>query len=165
VTGESPAGARNDDVGNKSVSGRNLPSARAGATTFLVEDAGDGWWHCPSPLRCVVIDGPSPRFTPRTDARWPETYWLVRTDRPIEWRGDQSFAKRWGADHPLCSPIAPTRYALVMASSPWTGPIDPTSAGIPVYPVPGAPLVVADAVPLEGLGVKAGIRAVLNGEE
>jgi hypothetical protein len=127
-------------------------------TNFVIEDAGDGWWHCPSPLRCVVIDGPSPWFGPRDGARWPETYWLVRTSPPIEWRGEPEFAARWGPDHPLCSPIEPTPYALVMASSPWSGPIDANGAGVPAYPVAGAPSHVADARPIEGLGIKVAVR-------
>jgi hypothetical protein len=128
-------------------------------TTFVIEDAGDGWWHCPSPLSCVVIDGPSPWFGPRDGARWPETYWLVRTKPPIEWHGQPEFAARWGPHHPLCLPIAPTPYALVMASSPWTGPIDVTAAGVPAYPVVGAPSRVADARPIEGLGMKVALRS------
>jgi hypothetical protein len=126
-------------------------------TAFLIEDAGDGWWHCPSPLRCTVIDGPSPWFPPREGARWPETYWLVSIEPPIAWHGDQRFVARWGADHPLCLPMTPTPYALVMASSSWSGPVGQTGAGIPAYPVPGAPRRVADAEPIQGLGIKVGL--------
>jgi hypothetical protein len=136
-----------------------MPIMLASVTTFVIEDAGDGWWHCSSPLRCVVIDGPSQRFEPRVGARWPETYWLVRTNPPIEWHGEPTFAARWGPDHPLCSPIAPTPYALVMASSPWTGPIDATAAGVPAYPVAGGPSRVADATPIEGLAMKVALRS------
>ncbi|MFV2064801.1 MAG: hypothetical protein ACC726_15010 [Chloroflexota bacterium] len=133
------------------------------AMEFLVEDQGDGWWHCPTPLRCIVVDGPAPLVPPRPDTQWPETYWLVRTDPPIEWNGDMRFAARWGADHPLCRPIAPTSFALIMASSPWSGPIDPDRAGsVPVYPVLGAPSRVTDAEPLRGLGVKAAVLASLR---
>jgi len=128
--------------------------------SFLIEDAGDGWWHCPSPLRCEVIDGPALAFDPPHEARYPETFWLVRTDPPIEWHGEPVYAARWGADHPLCSPIAPTRYALVMASSRWTGPIHPTAAGVPAYPVPGSPRRVADAHPVGGLGMKVALHDV-----
>ena len=130
-------------------------------TEFLIEDEGDGWWHTPSPIRAVVIDGPSPYFPPRPDARWRETYWLVRTDQPIEWNGDERFAGRWGPDHPLCHPIAPTSLALVMASSPWSGPIDPScSGGIPVHPVTNEPSRVEKAQVIEALAIKAGLRAV-----
>ena len=126
------------------------------AMEFLVEDQGDGWWHCPTPLRCVVVDGLAPSFPPRPDTPWLETYWLIRCVPGIEWNGDQRFAVRWGADHPLCRPIAPTSLALIMASSPWSGPIDPVRAvSVPVYPVPGAPSRVAEAEPIRGLGVKA----------
>jgi hypothetical protein len=129
-------------------------------TKFLAQDQGDGWWHCDTALRCVVIDGPAPYFPLRPDARWPETYWLVRTEPPIEWNGDLRFAARWGTDHPLCRPMTPTSYALVMASSPWSGPIDPDRAGgVAVYPVPGRPSRVADAEPIEGLGVKVALVA------
>lgn len=131
------------------------------ASEFLLEDTGDGWWHCPTPLRCRVVDGPADWFPPREDARWPETYWLVRTDPPIEWHGDSGYAARWGPDHPLCSPIEPTSLALVMASSPWNGPIDPSSGlGVPVYPVRNEPGRVSEADPILGLGVKASLRAV-----
>jgi hypothetical protein len=130
------------------------------ASEFILQDAGEGWWHCPTSLRCHVVDGPAAWFPPRPDARWPETYWLVRIDPPIEWRGDLRFATRWGLDHPLCSPMEPTSFALVMASSPWSGPIDPSwSHGIPVYPVRNAPLSVEEADPILGLGVKADLRA------
>ena len=131
------------------------------ASEFLLEDAGDGWWHCPTPLRCHVVDGPAAWFPPRQDARWPETYWLVRTHPSIEWHGDVRFASRWGPDHPLCSPIEPTSFALVMASSSWSGPIDPSMGlGVPVYPVRNAPSRVQEADPIVGLGVKADLRAV-----
>ena len=47
-----------------------------------------------------------------------------------------------------------------MASSPWSGRIDPVhAASVPVYPVPGAPSGVAEAKPIDGLGVKAASRA------
>jgi hypothetical protein len=133
------------------------------AKDFLAQDEGDGWWHCATTLRCVVIDGPASKFPLRPEARWPETYWLVRTEPRIEWNGDMRFVVRWGADHPLCRAMAPTSYALVMASSPWSGPIDPDRAGgVTVYPVLGAPGGVADAEPVEGLAVKATIVAPLR---
>jgi hypothetical protein len=133
------------------------------ANEFLAQDQGDGWWHCATTLRCVVIDGPAPYFPLRPDARWPETYWLVRTEPQIEWNGDMRFAVRWGADHPLCRAMPPTSYALVMASSPWSGPIDPDRAGgVAVYPVLGAPSGVPDAEPVEGLAVKAALVAPLR---
>jgi hypothetical protein len=126
---------------------------------FLIEDPGDGWWHCPSPLRAEVIDGPAGRFGARDGARFPETYWLVRCDPAIEWNGDERFAERWGPDHALCRPISPTPYALVMASSPWNGPIDPSRGlGIPVYPVSGAPMSVEDALVIDGLALKVDLR-------
>jgi hypothetical protein len=129
-------------------------------TEFLIEDQGDGWWHCPTSLQCVVVDGPAPCFPPDPEASWPETFWLVRTNPPIEWNGDKQYAVRWGPDHPLCWPITPTSFALVMASSRWSGPIDPSRDGsVPVYPVPDAPSRVADAQPILGLGVKASLHS------
>ena len=125
---------------------------------FLIEDAGDGWWHCPSPLRARVIDGPAPKFATREGARYPETYWLVEVDPPIEWHGDTTYVARWGPDHPLCHPIRPTRLAVVMASSAWSGPLRLT-AGAPVYPVVNAASTVADAEIVGGLAVKAGLKA------
>ena len=126
---------------------------------FLIEDVGDGWWHCQSPLRAEVIDGPSTKFGLRDGARFAETYWLVRTDPAIEWNGDPQFASRWGPDHPLCHPMPPTSYALVMASSPWNGPIDPARGlGIPVYPVLGNPASVEESILADGLGIKAHLR-------
>lgn len=128
---------------------------------FLLDDAGDGWWDCPSPLRCEVVDGPAVAFEPPEWQRFPETFWLVRTEPAIEWKGDPTYAARWGPDHPLCHPMEPTRYALVMASSRYTGPMRPTEfAGIPAYPVAGTPRTVADATPVAGLGIKAAVRPV-----
>ena len=130
-----------------------------GGVRLLIEDAGDGWWDCPSPLRAEVIAGPATKFAPRDGARFPETYWLVRTDPPIEWNGDPQFAARWGPDHVLCHPMPPTTYALVMASSPWSGPIDVTRGlGIPVCPVPGNPRSVDESRPIGGLALKVDVR-------
>jgi hypothetical protein len=131
-------------------------------TSFLLEDAGDGWWHCPSPLRCEVVAGPAPApsLPPPEWQRFPETFWLVRTDPAIEWRGDSSYADRWGPDHPLCHPIEATRYALVMASSRYTGPMGAGSGGVPAYPVAGAPSTVAEAEPIRGLGIKASVTGL-----
>jgi hypothetical protein len=129
------------------------------ATDFFLEDEAEGWWHCPSPLRCAIVDGPSVFFDHRPDALFPETYWLVRTDPAIEWHGDDRFAPRWGPDHQLCRPIEPTPFALVMASSSWTGPINLARAsGVPAYPVAGVPRVVSEAKPIGGLAMKVGVR-------
>lgn len=129
--------------------------------TFLIEDEGDGWWHCPSPLRATVIDGPAPKFGPPKDARWPETFWLVSVDPPIEWHGDASYATRWGPDHPLTQPFTPTTLALVMASSRYSGPIDPNlGLGVPIYPVGNSAKTVAEAEPIAGVAIKAALRPV-----
>ena len=130
------------------------------ATEFLIHDEGDGWWHCPTPLRAVVIDGPASDGEPPEEAWFPETFWLVRVEPKIEWHGDTRYAERWGADHPLCHPIAPTSVALVMASSRWSGPIDPARAGgVPVYPVLNDASSVSDAEPVGALGMKVGLSA------
>jgi hypothetical protein len=128
-----------------------------------MEDSDEGWWHCPSPLRCEIIDGPAshPTFMPGS------RLWLVRTEPEIEWHGDEYYIKRWGPDHPLVHPIDPTPYALVMATgrdSPF--PIDPTilDAGVPAGPalIPPAPTSVADARTLGGLWMKVILRALPN---
>lgn len=129
------------------------------AINFLIEDTGDGWWHCPSPLHATVIDGPAPKFAPREDARFEETYWLVEVDPQIEWRGDSSYAERWGPDHPLCHPIEPTQLALVIASSPWSGAVDYRRGDGAVYPVVNSARTVAEAEIVGELGIKAGLVA------
>jgi hypothetical protein len=119
-------------------------------TRFLLEDQGDGWWHCPSPLRCEVIDGPSPR-----EGR-SERYWLVRTSPDIEWHGDSRYIERWGPDHPLCKPMDPTPFALAMADReepvrPDLGLFSGSVPAGPVLPMP-PPTRVADARTTSGLG-------------
>jgi hypothetical protein len=79
-------------------------------------------------------------------------------------QGEPAFAARWGPDHPLCSPMAPTRYALIMASSSCSGPIGSRGLGIPAYPVPGSPQRVADARPIGGLAIKVDLRADPSGD-
>jgi len=130
---------------------------------FLMEDVGEGWWHCPSPLRCEIIDGPTshPSVMPSSKL------WLVRTDPLLEWHGDESFIEVWGADHPLVHPIDPTPYALVMATGREAGwPGDPIilDAGVPAGPalISPAPTSVADARTLGGLWMKVMLRALPN---
>jgi hypothetical protein len=90
-----------------------------------------------------------------------ETYWLVRTDPPIEWHGDEQFAARWGPDHPLCHPAAPTSFALVMASSPGSGPHRPVAhRRHSCYPLTNEPGRVEDAEYIGAFAIKAGLRAV-----
>jgi hypothetical protein len=62
-----------------------LPHNSVVLTEFLLEDEGDGWWHCPSPLRCKVLDGPASR------AGETGRFWLVETDPVIEWHGDPQY--------------------------------------------------------------------------
>lgn len=131
-------------------------------TSFLMEDVGDGWWDCPSPLRCEILDGPAvhPTFMPSTK------FWLVRTDPLIEWHGDESFVKRWGPDTPLAHPMEPTQYALVMATDLRQRPsfadpaiIDSVPAG-PASPSP-PPTSVAEVRTVGDLWGKVGLRRAL----
>jgi len=125
---------------------------------FLLEDQGDGWWHCPSPLRCRVLDGPTAREA------GTERYWLVHTDPLIEWQGDPQYIEVWGPEHPLCHPMEPTSYALVMSTgrplmSEDLGIIDGSVPAGPVLPSP-LPTMVADAQTISGLWIKAIIKSV-----
>jgi hypothetical protein len=98
---------------------------------FLLKDQGDGWWHCPSPLECFILDGPA--LVPDVGGE----FWLVRTEPAIEWNGDPNLGDRWGPNHPLAHPFQPTNLALVMAASP-SGCTDLTGdSSIPTYPVLG----------------------------
>jgi hypothetical protein len=126
-----------------------------------MEDAGEGWWHCPSPLLYEIIDGPTshPSVMPSSKL------WLVRTDPLIEWHGDESFIEVCGPDHPLAHPIDPTPYALVGATGREPpGPIDPTilDAGVAAGPalIPPTPTSVADARTLGGLWMKVILRVL-----
>jgi len=117
---------------------------------FFIEDQGDGWWHCASPLICKVIDGPGPRMSTGLDDG-SATFWLVTTEPAIEWNGDQQFASMWGPDSPLCHPIRPTHLALVYAN----GVSLDDRGSVPVYPVLNLATCLADARSTESLGVKA----------
>jgi hypothetical protein len=126
-------------------------------TEFLLEDQGDGWWHCPSPLRCRVLDGPAARVGRS------ERYWLVETDPLIEWHGDAHYIEVWGPDHPLCHPMEPTKYALVMSTGrplmrEDLGILDGSVPAGPVSPSP-PPTGVADAQTDSGLWIKAMIKS------
>lgn len=136
-----------------------LLHTRTVLTEFLLADQGDGWWHCPSPLRCEVIDGPAshPTITPSSKL------WLVRTEPLIEWHGDESYIRRWGPDHPLVHPMDPTPYALVMATrrTPVRPDLGLLGGGVPagaVLPSP-EPTSVAEARTISGLWIKAVLRA------
>jgi hypothetical protein len=125
-------------------------------TEFLLVDQGDGWWHCPSPLRCQVIDGPAPY------AGFSEPFWLVRTSPDIEWHGDRRYIERWGPDHPLCHPIDPTPFALVMAAreEPVRSDLLIFDGSVPAGPALAdpEPMTVADARTLSGLWMKVMVR-------
>jgi hypothetical protein len=130
------------------------------APAFLLEDVGDGWWDCPSPLRCEILDGPAfhPTFMP------PTKFWLVRTEPPIEWHGDESCIKRWGPDTPLARPMEPTTpYALVRATDLQRRPFaDPAiiDNGVPAGPASPSPppRSVAEATTVGDFWGKVGLR-------
>ena len=106
---------------------------------LLLEDQGDGWWDCPMPLVCFILDGPT--WVPAADGE----FWLVRTEPAIEWNGDSSLGERWGPDHPLAHSFRPTNLALVMAAS-RSRRIDLAGDfSVPVYPVFGEASTVDEA--------------------
>ena len=82
---------------------------------FYLVDQGDGWWDCPSPLRCVVLDGPGP--LPLIPGSGVTGSLLVRTEPAVEWNGDPSYEARWGPDHPLCHAIEPTHKLVLLAGT------------------------------------------------
>jgi hypothetical protein len=127
-------------------------------TEFLLADQGDGWWHCPSPLRCEVLDGPAFHDVIIPTRR----FWLVRTIPQIEWHGDDRYIERWGPDHPLCHPMDPTPFALVMAARekplrPDLGIFDGSVPAGPVLPDP-EPTAVAEVRTINGLWMKVMVR-------
>lgn len=127
-------------------------------TEFLMEDGGDGWWHCPSPLHCEVLDGPA--SNPLILGSSP--VYLVRTDPLIEWHGEPQHREFWGPDHPLGHPMDPTPFALVMARAeqpirPDLGIIDGGLPAGPALPSP-EPTTVGEAETISGLWVKVILR-------
>jgi hypothetical protein len=136
------------DVGSVESVPNSLRVMRSVKPDFFLEDQGDGWWHCDTPLSCFIIDGPAPVPDAGGD------FWLVCTEPLIEWHGSESHAERLGRDHSLVNPQPATNVALVMASSRF-GPTDRAGAGsLPVYPVYGEARYVADANWIGGLGMK-----------
>ena len=144
---------------------------------FFLRNTGDGWWDCPSPLYCTVLDGPDicgafEEIYPLSSSG--ELYWLVEVEPPIVWNGNHGYAEMWGPDNALCHPFETTR-ALVRAreeggnvglrrraDSPddWE-PVpefyDLDGDDGVAYPVvPGASSVRA-AVPMVSLGIKASV--------
>jgi len=143
---------------------------------FFIRDQGDGWWHCPSPLRCSIIDGPDVCNSRAEASRANNTrFWLVEVDPPIVWNGERRFVDTYGPDDALCRPFGPTARALVFAvlGNPYVGgtPWHRARArewrdewtdldgdgSIPVYPVDGATRSVRTAETLESLGMKVGV--------
>jgi hypothetical protein len=122
---------------------------------FLLEDAGEGWWHCPSPLTCTVLAGPDSWGAKPTDV----SHILVRTQPAVEWNGDLTYAVRWGPEHALCHPIEPTNLLLVMASSTtWTPTLDNgTQLGTRASPVLNNASSVRTAECRPGLGMVANV--------
>jgi hypothetical protein len=115
---------------------------------ITVVDQGDGWWHCPSPLRCRVLDGPAEH-----PASLGTHHVLLWTDTTIEWHGDPRFADRWGEDHALCHRIPPTNRLLVLAS----GVNLDRDFGVPASPVVNRADTVGEARVLPGLTAKVSV--------
>jgi hypothetical protein len=78
---------------------------------------------------------------------------LLGTHIPIEWNGDPRFADRWGEDHPLCHPIAPTNRLLILAS----GVNLARDFGVPATPVVNGADSVERAEVLSGLTMKVSV--------
>lgn len=122
---------------------------------FYIVDQGDGWWDCPSPLRCVVLDGPGP--LPESVSPDRSVSLLVQTDSAIAWKGDASYATRWGPDHPLCHPIVPTNRLIILAETrSWTLDLD-GDFGVPASPVMNGADRLAEVEAVNGLGMKVSI--------
>jgi hypothetical protein len=124
---------------------------------FYIVDQGDGWWHCPSPIRCTVLDGPGP-LPASVASRGGVLHLLVATEPAIEWNGDPQYIDRWGPDHPLCHPIEPTNRLIVLA-------VDRSGAvnldrdwSIPASPVTNGANRLQDVQTVWGLGSKVAIR-------
>jgi hypothetical protein len=118
---------------------------------FLLEDQGDGWWHCSSPLTCFILDGPA--SVPDAGGE----FWLVRTKPSIQWDGEPKYEARSGPDHPLAKPLHATNLALVMAASRYGRTDLNGDWSIPVYPVAGDARTVHDSEWIGGLAVKANV--------
>ncbi len=145
---------------------------------FFLRDQGDGWWNCPSPLRCTVDDGPG--ICEAFASIYPETpnnsrFWLVTVDPPIVWNGDRS-GQRLGPDDTRYDTFGLTTKALVLAvegdpfpakrwwqrrqrerefDARWTD-LD-RDFSTPAYPVGEGARSVRDAQPMASLGAKASI--------
>ena len=90
-------------------------------------------------------------------------FWLVEADPWIEWHGDAQYVERWGPDHPLCQPMDPTPYALVMATGrePLRPDLGILDVGVPMGPVLPSPLAtrVNEASTISGLWMKVTMKA------
>lgn len=133
---------------------RTICRVRTGEEFYIV-DQGDGWWHCPSPLRCVLLDGPGPLPASVSPSRTVSL--LVETDPAICWNGDLSYADRWGRDHPLCHPIEPTNRLVILAENrSWTLDLD-RDFSVPASPVTNGADSLVDVEAVPGLGMKVSI--------
>jgi hypothetical protein len=123
---------------------------------FYVVDQGDGWWHCPSPIGCTVLDGPG--ALPLAVSPHGAVSLLVKTEPAIEWNGDPQYIDRWGPEHPLCHAIEPTnRLLLLAADRSWRIDLD-QDYGVPACPVTNGANRLADVDTVAGLGMKVAIR-------
>jgi hypothetical protein len=122
---------------------------------FYIVDQGDGWWHCPSPLRCLVLDGPGPLPAPVSPSRAVSL--LVETDPVVVWNGDPSYAIRWGPDHPLCHAIEPTNRLVILAEDrSWRLSLD-RDFSVPATPVANCADCLPDVQAVAGLGMKVSV--------
>jgi hypothetical protein len=119
---------------------------------FFIEDQGDGWWHCPSPLRCVIVAGPA-----RLKTGFSGEYLLASTDPPIEWHGDSAYSDRWGSESALCRPVQLSGLVLVLASHE-SFRLKGTDWSIPAIPLTNWAESVEDAEFEPELAVKVGVR-------
>lgn len=122
---------------------------------FYIADQGDGWWHCPSPIRCTVIDGPG--AVAPSGALVSGVHLLAATELLIEWNGDSQYSDRLGPDDPLCHPIGPTnRLLLGAAGRSWEINLD-RDYSVPAFPVTNGADRVRDAEAIPGLGMKVAV--------
>lgn len=113
--------------------------------------------NAPSPLACVIVDGPHEI----SDAGGE--FLLASTRHAIRWRKPPALLiERFGPDHPLNQPFEPTNLVLVMAISSIGKDLRNGGWGVPAYPVAGEATSVVAAQAIRRDGAK--VRVVLPTE-